>query len=90
MRLLALGDFRFTAAGFSLAPDTRDVTVIVVAVHRVVKLPADIVTARELCELRLIVSTAGTVRAVHASLGSLALGVTAATGTGFTLRAVRV
>lgn len=51
MRLLALGDFRFTAAGFSLAPDTRDVTVIVVvivvvvAVHRVVKLPADIVTA---------------------------------------------
>ena len=49
MCLLALGDFRFTAAGFSLAPDTRDVTVIVVvivvAVHRVVKLPADIVTA---------------------------------------------
>ena len=40
MCLLALGDFRFTAAGFSLAPDTRDVTVIVVvivvvvAVHR--------------------------------------------------------
>ena len=34
MRLLALGDFRFTAAVFSLAPDTRDVTVIVVAVHR--------------------------------------------------------
>ena len=45
MRLLALGDFRFTAAVFSLAPDTRDVTVIVVVVHRVVKLPADIVTA---------------------------------------------
>ena len=76
MRLLS--DFRFTAAVFSLAPDTRDV--IVVAVHRVVKLPADIVTAREFCELRLIVSTAGAVRAVHASLGSL----TAATGTGFT------
>ena len=88
MRLLALGDFRFTAAVFSLAPDTRDVTVIVVAVHRVVKLPADIVTAREFCELRLIVPTAGAVRAVHASLGSLI----AATGTGFTymLRAVRV
>jgi hypothetical protein len=67
LRLLALGDFRFTAAGFSLAPDTRDVTVIVVAVHRVVKLLAGIVAAREFRELRLMIGiiTSGIARAAE-------------------------
>jgi hypothetical protein len=54
LRLLALGDFRFTAA---------------VIVVRVVKLPAGIVTAPEFRELRLKVgiftSTAGIARAAE-------------------------